>query len=120
MGKGEILMLMHAFTFICGLATVFAWTLLGGLALMTLWRIYKVTLRYEETLDTATIIDRYCEEGGMFTPEYFVCVCYQGMEFQLNDEMLYREAIVGSNVLVNVHRGYNRAHKLRATYLTKH
>ena len=122
MAKERSTMLMHAITLFFTLATALSWTLITGIAIFVTYfaikTIYNQTLSYEVCEDTATISRLLCEEHTMFTPDYYVYVNYQGDEFCLQDENLYKGAIIGKNVNVNVYRGYDREHKVRAMYIT--
>lgn len=115
-------MFMHAITLFCTIATALSWSMVIGIAILVVYfttkAIYKKTLNYEVCADTATVSDLLCEEHTMFTPDYYVYVRYQGKEFCLQDENLYKEAVVGRDIAVDVHRGYNGAHKMRVMYIT--
>lgn len=121
-GKGEISMLLHTLTFFCLLASILSELLVVFLVFAILFiivtHIYRKTLNYEMFADTATVINAERDDNVLFTPDYYVYVNYCGKEFCIEDEKLYAEAVVGNNIKVYVHKGFNGARKVRAMYLT--
>lgn len=51
--------------------------------------------------------------------EYKVYVNWDGKEYEISDEMLFRKAKVGETVPVTIHVGYDKAGVPRNTYITR-